>query len=653
MRNRSIIITLLVVLLFTLFAVSSISFAFSEVKNQITLSISDFDKSLLQWTKLDFAIGYNLYRSEVAGVYDATPLNEFPITKRSFSDRNTALDKTYYYVVRPIMIDESLGNVSNEIGIRLNSDVKKTIYLQIKNPKVIVNGISKNIDDAGTEPIILNGRTLTPIRTVVEEVGGILLWDAVSKKMTVTYGGKRIEMWIGKTAFVVNGVSKEMSVAPQLVKGKTFIPIRYITDNLDLAMEWNNETKVITISTVSDMSVASSTPTPAVTVAPVPEVTVTPAPAVTEAPAPVVTAAPVPVVTAAPVPAVTAAQIPATTVAPPPATTVVPQPTVAKANITEGVYNIVNKATGGFMNAYSQIATKAPWMLVADKADGSQEQNFNVIRQSDGSYMFVCMNQSYGAGAKITDSSNHLNVGAQFNVANASYPSVQSYHIYDRGNGAYSISLSHSGNPDIAIGLSSTMPYNSPLLELKNYAGAGEQWELRPLSVAAAPSNPISTGAYPIKHVIQQWSTFNNPSYVSSVWGKYDPISYQACGVAAASMALSSLGINKSPIEICDLNVAAGNGNDGSAMACWDKLAPNHVKFVSVGSTNDIDTALTNYKNNPSKYSPPIMYLTPLHFVVITGETSTHYLTYDPGFPEDNRLLRKPTNYSEVHQFSK
>jgi hypothetical protein len=180
--------------------------------------------------------------------------------------------------------------------------------------------------------------------------------------------------------------------------------------------------------------------------------------------------------------------------------------------------------------------------------------------------------------------------------------------------------------------------------------------------IAPAPSQPVALPTSTqngfsilpsIKQVIQQWAPQYgpNPSYDSRVWGKYDSISYDACGVAAASMALSSLGIDKSPIEICDLNVAAGN-NDGSSMACWGKLAPKHTVTATIGSTKDIETALANYKSNPAKYSPPIMYLIPRHFVVVTGEIDGYYLTYDPGYPGVKKL-KKPANYSEVHQFSK
>lgn len=171
------------------------------------------------------------------------------------------------------------------------------------------------------------------------------------------------------------------------------------------------------------------------------------------------------------------------------------------------------------------------------------------------------------------------------------------------------------------------------------------QWTIEKISDAKLTNTPS------IKHVIQQWFNGKNPNYNPAVWGKYDSISSTACGVAAASMALSSLGIDKTPIEICDLNVAMGNRGD--FMSCWSQLAPHYQVYITPNSTQDIKVPLANYKNNPYKYSPPIMYLSPAHFVVVTGETDTYYTIYDPGFPEDNRHLNKPVNYTQVGQFSK
>ena len=65
-----------------------------------------------------------------------------------------------------------------------NNDL--TIKLQINNPVMTVNGEEKPIDEQGTAPVIINDRTLLPVRAVVEEIGGKVAWDSETQTVTIT-----------------------------------------------------------------------------------------------------------------------------------------------------------------------------------------------------------------------------------------------------------------------------------------------------------------------------------------------------------------------------------------------------------------------------------------------------------------------------------
>lgn len=49
-----------------------------------------------------------------------------------------------------------------------------TLTMQIDNPVMTVNGTEQNIDNEGTSPVIVNDRTLVPIRAIIEAIGGTL-----------------------------------------------------------------------------------------------------------------------------------------------------------------------------------------------------------------------------------------------------------------------------------------------------------------------------------------------------------------------------------------------------------------------------------------------------------------------------------------------
>ena len=67
------------------------------------------------------------------------------------------------------------------------ADTQTSLILKINNPIMTVNGIEKEIDSGiSTSPVIINGRTLLPIRAVIEEIGGTVNWNEEKQVITLT-----------------------------------------------------------------------------------------------------------------------------------------------------------------------------------------------------------------------------------------------------------------------------------------------------------------------------------------------------------------------------------------------------------------------------------------------------------------------------------
>jgi len=54
-------------------------------------------------------------------------------------------------------------------------------------------------------PQIIEGRTYLPIRWVAEPLGATVIWDGIEKKVTVQLKDVVIELWIGRNLARVNG----------------------------------------------------------------------------------------------------------------------------------------------------------------------------------------------------------------------------------------------------------------------------------------------------------------------------------------------------------------------------------------------------------------------------------------------------------------
>ncbi len=122
------------------------------------------------------------------------------------------------------------------------------ITMKIGSPYMNVNGAEREIDPGrATVPIIKSGRTLIPIRTVIESLGGYLEWDGAKSLVTISCDGTEIRLTINSKRIFVNGIGKDNDVAPEIINDRTYLPLRFLLENLGYKVEWDASTSTITI----------------------------------------------------------------------------------------------------------------------------------------------------------------------------------------------------------------------------------------------------------------------------------------------------------------------------------------------------------------------------------------------------------------------
>jgi len=100
------------------------------------------------------------------------------------------------------------------------------------------------------QPIIVNDRTLVPLRAIFEELGAIVNWDNDSQAVTAIKGDTTILMSIGKAEMYKNGELITLDVVPQLMGGRTLVPVRAVAEGFECDVEWKGETRTVDIRTV-------------------------------------------------------------------------------------------------------------------------------------------------------------------------------------------------------------------------------------------------------------------------------------------------------------------------------------------------------------------------------------------------------------------
>jgi peptidylprolyl isomerase len=100
-------------------------------------------------------------------------------------------------------------------------------------------------------PQIINGRTLVPLRDLDDALGAQTTWDANTQQVTVSTTVYNIAMTIGSTTLTVNGQAQTMDVAPVIIGGRTFLPARYVAEALGYQVAWDATSQAVVISNSS------------------------------------------------------------------------------------------------------------------------------------------------------------------------------------------------------------------------------------------------------------------------------------------------------------------------------------------------------------------------------------------------------------------
>ena len=124
------------------------------------------------------------------------------------------------------------------------SDV--VVSFTIDNTEMYVNGVKNDID-AGrdTKPLIIDGRTLVPIRAVIEAFGGKVSWDDASKTAMLSMDDDVIALTVGSPYAKLNGKTHTLDVSPRIINGRTMLPIRFVAEGFNLAVAWDDSTKTV------------------------------------------------------------------------------------------------------------------------------------------------------------------------------------------------------------------------------------------------------------------------------------------------------------------------------------------------------------------------------------------------------------------------
>jgi DNA-binding beta-propeller fold protein YncE len=152
-----------------------------------------------------------------------------------------------------IIVITATDKAGNQSEAKINIEYKDRIIIKllIGSNLIIVKGTPGILD---SEPYIdkASGRTMVPLRALTEPIGATVTYVAEDQSIIITVGLIEIHLWIGKPKAIVNGkevdIDAQKPVSPVIVKGRTFLPLRFIAETFEFKVDWDPKVQSITLT---------------------------------------------------------------------------------------------------------------------------------------------------------------------------------------------------------------------------------------------------------------------------------------------------------------------------------------------------------------------------------------------------------------------
>ncbi|GBF75915.1 N-acetylmuramoyl-L-alanine amidase [Paenibacillus sp. 598K] len=114
-------------------------------------------------------------------------------------------------------------------------------------PSIVVDGKKLELK-GGARVETVDGHVMIPIRMVTENLGFQVGWDAQNRGVSIAVGSRTINLAVGSKSALVDGVEKSLLVAPVLKNGVTGVPLRFVSEQMGMIVDWDDATKTVSVN---------------------------------------------------------------------------------------------------------------------------------------------------------------------------------------------------------------------------------------------------------------------------------------------------------------------------------------------------------------------------------------------------------------------
>jgi len=119
--------------------------------------------------------------------------------------------------------------------------------------KIYIDGNQLATDQA---PVTVSGRVFVPLRGIFEALDASVLWEPQTQLITANKGDTTVVLKIGAKTATINNQTVTLDAPARAMNGRTLVPIRFISESLGAAVDWNanSQSVLITSSTIKEVA---------------------------------------------------------------------------------------------------------------------------------------------------------------------------------------------------------------------------------------------------------------------------------------------------------------------------------------------------------------------------------------------------------------
>ncbi len=236
----------------------------------VVKKLKEYNGETLKDKAEDYAVNFlGVTKAEVSNIRSILTGNGVTFEK-SYSLKGgekgviTLKDYKGYAISRVVNNGKELGFYTEGDNVHIEGAEYGTIDIYFVDGTVLTDTVKKGDNDPAevyvndeylktdVSPVIINGRTLVPMRSIFEKLGAEIKWNDATKTVTGTKNGTEVQIKIDDTKAIVDKEDVILDVAATIVEGRTLVPVRFVSETLGCQVAWDEVDKKVNILVLPD-----------------------------------------------------------------------------------------------------------------------------------------------------------------------------------------------------------------------------------------------------------------------------------------------------------------------------------------------------------------------------------------------------------------